>query len=157
MKLIYWMIIFLLFNMAICLMVNSYLYLSKVKVKQSVLSITDQKIENYKKMKNWMGKLGICSVYFYTVIYCPMIEEIIFRGYLYRVFRLWFPCYIAIILGSLIFAFLHFNRANRGNLVIVIVCFLHSIFFGIANHHGNILYAITLHSIANLISYLPIR
>lgn len=90
-----------------------------------------------------------------AIFYIPILEEIIFRGYLYKFLKLYTSTYTAIFLSSLLFGLAHIGARNKGNLVIFTVCFFHGLFFGISNHISNcILYPISLHSIGNLMYFL---
>ena len=81
-----------------------------------------------------------------VLIIAPVVEEIIFRGYIYRILKTKVPIMFAIIISSILFSFIHYNVLS------FILLFVLSIFLTyIYERNGSIMCPIIIHSLFNLI------
>lgn len=90
-----------------------------------------------------------------TVVFIvPILEEIIFRGFLQTTLRAFLPPFSAILISSALFALFHFSYSQGiNNVNILISLFILALFLGyIRERQGNLLPAIALHATFNGIS-----
>lgn len=85
----------------------------------------------------------------YVIILAPIVEELIFRGLIYRYARHAAPFIVANIWQALLFGLVH------GTLIQMIYAFIMGLVFGLLVHRGHgIRYTIVLHMIINCIGML---
>jgi membrane protease YdiL (CAAX protease family) len=85
--------------------------------------------------------------FFLMVIITPVVEEIIYRGFLFNLLLKKYSVKIALIVSSLIFAFFHLRFAGIGYL------FVYGLFFGYVYYKVNSLIApILAHFVINLLA-----
>lgn len=97
--------------------------------------------------------------FFLTIVFAPIVEEIIFRGVIFQQLKQWVSVNMAIILSALSFGFLHiFQALLVGEWKEWIFLFPYSligIFFAYAYTKTNSIYtSIIMHMITNLIASL---
>jgi membrane protease YdiL (CAAX protease family) len=81
----------------------------------------------------------------HVLIIAPVVEEIIFRGYIYRILKTKIPIILAIIISSTLFSLIHYNVLS------FILLFVLSIFLTyIYERNGSIMCPIIIHSLFNL-------
>ena len=81
----------------------------------------------------------------HVLIIAPVVEEIIFRGYIYRILKTKIPIIFAIIISSTLFSLIHYNVLS------FILLFVLSIFLTyIYERNGSIMCPIIIHSLFNL-------
>lgn len=82
-----------------------------------------------------------------TVIIIPVVEELVFRGFIYKTLSIIINKYIAIVISSLIFALAHGNISQGlyAFFVGIVFCFIYE-------NLNNIIYTIFLHSVMNFSS-----
>jgi membrane protease YdiL (CAAX protease family) len=81
----------------------------------------------------------------HVLIMAPVVEEIIFRGYIYRILKTKIPIMFAIIISSTLFSLIHYNVLS------FILLFVLSIFLTyIYERNGSIMCPIIIHSLFNL-------
>ena len=107
-----------------------------------------EKSESYQKVAQnqydvmlWVGLLlyGLVS---------PLVEEVIFRGFLYGRMRVYMPKFLAIVLSALLFGVYH------GNLIQGIYGFVMAILYALVyDKFKNFYVAVFMHSITNLVAY----
>lgn len=107
------------------------------------------------EQKNIFGLLGdntwqVVAIFFIAAVLAPIIEEIVFRGFLLSVLRSYMPTWIAVMLSGCIFALMH------GELGVVFMLFFiacgfsflfiktKSIYPGIVYHTLNNLFALSI-------------
>lgn len=93
-----------------------------------------------------------------VVFVVPILEEIIFRGYLQTSLRKYLSPVPSILISSILFAWFHFSW-NQGinNVNILLSLFVLALFLGfLRERQGNLLPSIALHSTFNAISVLMI-
>lgn len=88
----------------------------------------------------------------------PIIEEIVFRGFLQQWLKQKLPPLSAIIITSLLFAAAHFSTfQGLSNLAIITALFVLALFLGyLRERQGNLLASISLHATINTITLLII-
>ncbi len=62
------------------------------------------------------------AMIFQAVVVAPLLEEFIFRGYLYPVFRRYFGAGTGVVLNSVLFAGIHAHLPNMAPLFVLAVC-----------------------------------
>ena len=81
----------------------------------------------------------------HVLVIAPIVEEIIFRGYMYRILKSRIPIIFAVIISSTIFSLIHYNVLSY------ILLFVLSIFLTyIYERNGSIICPIIIHSLFNL-------
>ena len=81
----------------------------------------------------------------HVLVIAPIVEEIIFRGYMYRILKSRTPIIFAMIISSTIFSLIHYNVLSY------ILLFVLSIFLTyIYERNGSIICPIIIHSLFNL-------
>gem|GEM_PF-4160459 len=91
-----------------------------------------------------------------TVLFIPLIEEIVFRGVILEFFEQKFNVYVGIIVSSLLFAYVH--TMDVESLIYMPVYFCLGSVFGImyVKYKKNILVPVGIHLINNLFSFISI-
>lgn len=79
------------------------------------------------------------------LVIAPIVEEIIFRGYLYRLLKSKIPIAFSMIISSTLFAIIHFNILSY-TLLFMLSIFLTYIY----ERNGSIVCPIIIHSLFNL-------
>jgi membrane protease YdiL (CAAX protease family) len=92
------------------------------------------------------------------LIYAPLIEEILFRGYLQNFLKRYLGAEAAILLTALCFACFHYSASQGlGNISLITSLFTFALFLGFIYERQRSLYAsISLHVTFNLISTMRI-
>ena len=81
-----------------------------------------------------------------VLVIAPIVEEIIFRGYIYRLLKSKIPIVFSMIISSTLFAIIHFNVLSY------ILLFVLSVFLTYTyERNGSIVCPIIIHSLFNLI------
>jgi membrane protease YdiL (CAAX protease family) len=81
----------------------------------------------------------------HVLVIAPIVEEVIFRGYMYRILKSRIPIIFAMIISSTLFSLIHFNVLSY------ILLFVLSIFLTyIYERDGSIICPIIIHSLFNL-------
>src|SRR6056297_2183091 len=102
----------------------------------------------YKEMITRLNQKGI-SILLMTVVFAPVLEELIVRGIILEGFLRNYSPWTAIILSSLIFGILHFN------LVQFVGAFILGMFIGWVYYQTrNLLLPVLIHFTNNLLSYI---
>lgn len=97
------------------------------------------------------GSLNSAAIFWAIVIVAPFIEELFFRGYLFKVFEERLGSGAAIILTAFLFAAAHFN------LLTLLPLLLMGFIMGWARSRtGSIIPSLVMHSMNNLIAFLLI-
>jgi len=85
------------------------------------------------------------TILIHVLVIAPIVEEIIFRGYMYRILKSRTPIIFAMIISSTIFSLIHYNVLSY------ILLFVLSIFLTyIYERNGSIICPIIIHSLFNL-------
>lgn len=105
---------------------------------------------------NYENPLIFYSIAFTIACVVPLIEEIVFRGFLQNYFKKFFNRPLAIIFSSIIFALFHFtHEQGLTNIEFIFVLFILSCFLGLIYERQNSLWApIGLHMVFNTVSIL---
>jgi membrane protease YdiL (CAAX protease family) len=84
----------------------------------------------------------------------PVLEELLFRGFLQGAFRRFFSVRTAILFSSFIFALFHFSLGQGvNNMTILVSLFILSLFLGfLKERQGNLWGSIAMHMTFNAIS-----
>ncbi|MBF8262602.1 MAG: conserved putative rane protein [Parachlamydiales bacterium] len=115
--------------------------------------LPDQLIILFLKMT--FGKpLYFFMAIFSIIIFAPVIEEILFRGFLQTYLRRYFNAPAAILIASACFALFHYsNEQGLGNIPIIGSLFIFSIFLGyVYERQGSLLASMILHAAFNALS-----
>lgn len=67
------------------------------------------------------GKLSIGGLFVMSCIFAPILEEVFFRGYYHRVFKLWCRGDIqkALLLGAFVFSLVHFSAVGFASRMLI--------------------------------------
>ena len=85
------------------------------------------------------------GILLHVLVIAPIVEEVIFRGYIYRILKSKIPIIFATIISSTLFALVHYNVLSY------ILLFVLSIFLTyIYERNGSIICPIIIHSLFNL-------
>ena len=85
------------------------------------------------------------GILLHVLIIAPIVEEVIFRGYIYKILKSKLPIIFSMIISSTLFALIHYNVLSY------ILLFVLSIFLTyIYERNGSIIYPIIIHSLFNL-------
>ena len=116
----------------------------------SMLPIPDKLMDKYAEVSSAMG--DTTPVFIVTaILLAPLVEEMVFRGIIYKHLRICMPEYPAIILQAVIFAVLH-----EGSIVWMVYALVGGLLMGyIAMLTGSIRASIATHVAFNLVSFLP--
>lgn len=97
--------------------------------------------------------LGIFITY---VLVAPVVEELVFRGYFFRVWRNSFlKCWGTLLLTSLLFAAVHLGQYPL-QLLALLFCF--SLLLGVAREKtGSVYVPIVMHAVNNLLAFIMIN
>lgn len=95
-------------------------------------------------------------IVFITLICIPLVEEILFRGFLQNFLLSKLPRVWALLLTALIFTLAHFNlHQGLGNVEILLSLFVLSLFLSyVYEKKGSLLACLALHQIFNTISFI---
>jgi len=117
----------------------------------------EQVAVQYLKMSIGSNILFIIAI-FTILVAAPVLEELLFRGFLLNFLRRYFGRVAAIILSSLAFALFHFSFSQSlGNFPLVGSLFTLALFLGyIYERQGSLFASIALHMTFNIISTLRI-
>jgi membrane protease YdiL (CAAX protease family) len=97
------------------------------------------------------GSADILYVGVAIVVVAPFIEELLFRGYIYKQIRDNYPAWIAIMATAALFSFAHFS------FITFVPIFMLGVFMGIVRERtGSVLPSMTFHAGNNLIALLAI-
>jgi membrane protease YdiL (CAAX protease family) len=101
-----------------------------------------------KGLRRLNNSTELISVFIMIVIIAPIIEEILFRGLIYRVFKGILGPFFAAVLSSVLFSFVHLNLLSFPYLFIfgIILCVYYE-------KENTIIIPILIHSIFNLIMF----
>lgn len=93
---------------------------------------------------------------FMIVFVVPLVEELLFRGFLQNVLKNWMPRGFALVVTACLFTGAHFNgEQGLGNVEILITLFVLSLFLSLVYERwGNLLAPIALHQTFNLLSLI---
>jgi len=91
-------------------------------------------------------------------ILAPVMEELLFRGFLQSYLRKFLRCNWAIILSSIVFALFHFNlQQKEANFLIIPILFIMGLMLGFIYERQRSLYAsISLHATYNIMNIVNI-
>lgn len=85
------------------------------------------------------------GILLHVLIIAPIVEEVIFRGYIYKILKSKLPIIFSMIISSTLFALIHYNVLSY------ILLFVLSIFLTyIYERNGSIICPIIIHSLFNL-------
>ena len=98
------------------------------------------------------GILALLATGLGTVIITPFGEELLFRGFVQRIFQRNMHGYLAVALSSIVFALCHFSIALLPGIIILGALFGYLFF-----RTGNLLYPVIAHALYNLISLLRLH
>ncbi|HUV37100.1 MAG TPA: type II CAAX endopeptidase family protein [Patescibacteria group bacterium] len=98
------------------------------------------------------GVFALIATGFGTVIVTPLGEELLFRGFVQRIFQRNMRGYLAVTLASVIFALCHFSIALLPGVII-----LGALFGYIFYRTGNLLYPVFAHALYNLVSLIRLH
>lgn len=85
------------------------------------------------------------GILIHVLVIAPIVEEVIFRGYMYRILKSKIPIIFAMIVSSTLFSLVHYNVLSY------ILLFVLSIFLTyIYERNGSIICPIIIHSLFNL-------
>lgn len=92
--------------------------------------------------------LGISTAIFFIVIVAPFIEEIFFRGFIYRTFLTNWPTWFASIMTAIIFSLIHMQPGSFFPIFIL------ALFLNYSYHRtGSLWTSIAFHSLNNAIAF----
>jgi CAAX protease family protein len=89
----------------------------------------------------------VVLVFLVAGILAPVVEELVFRGYLYPVFKRYFRMPVAIVLSSAIFAAIHLNVAALPPLFVLALCLAAAY-----EESGSLVVPIAMHAMFNVVS-----
>lgn len=98
------------------------------------------------------GVLALIATGFGTVIITPFGEELLFRGFVQRIFQRNMQGYLAVTLASIIFGLCHFSVALLPGVVL-----LGAMFGYLFYRTGNLLYPVFAHAVYNLVSLIRLH
>lgn len=78
-------------------------------------------VQFFREAANAKDSLSIVAMYFLAVVVAPVVEEVIFRGYFYAVFKKWAGGFASLIFTAALFAVVHNNVAVLPSLMILAV------------------------------------
>lgn len=123
-------------------------------IAQAALGIEAQRqeiVEYFIGVSNNADLLSIAMTLFLGIVLAPVAEELIFRGYIYGVFKRYLGMWLALLLNAALFAVVHLNLASLPALFVLAACF--TIAYEIT---GSLLVNIFMHSLFNLVSFAAI-
>jgi membrane protease YdiL (CAAX protease family) len=101
---------------------------------------------------------SFCFIIFSVCVFAPIIEEILFRGFLHRILRSFFSFIPAALISSILFSLVHFSLSQGlGNIPLLASLTILSIYISyLYERQGRIFPCIILHALFNLISTIHI-
>jgi membrane protease YdiL (CAAX protease family) len=98
------------------------------------------------------GLLALIATGLGTVIITPFGEELLFRGFVQRIFQRNMQGYLAVTLASIIFGLCHFSVALLPGVIL-----LGALFGYLFYRTGNLLYPVIAHALYNLVSLIRLN
>lgn len=95
------------------------------------------------------GFLALMATGLGTVIITPFGEELLFRGFIQRIFQRNMQGYLAVALSSIVFGLCHFSIALLPGVIL-----LGALFGYLFYRTGNLLYPVVAHALYNLVSLI---
>ncbi|PCI59708.1 MAG: hypothetical protein COB37_11145 [Kordiimonadales bacterium] len=123
-------------------------------LEQVLLMVTDQKVEN--TVIGWVEHIPAEHTLLFTyalgagvAVLGPIVEEVLFRGYLQSALKSMMPTWAAVLIASLVFALFH------GDIAALPIHFAAGIAIGIVfERTGSLLAAIGLHAFNNALAFI---
>lgn len=119
-----------------------------VSLLMSFIPISKELIEKYEELYSFIGQGNIVIEILSVVVVAPIVEELVFRGFMYRTLRKTTPVWFSAIVVSVLFGIAHGNE----------ISFVYTVFLGLllvaVNEKSNSLLAsVCVHMGFNLGSY----
>ena len=122
-----------------------------VSLMLSLLPIPDSLMNRYNDASAFIGQNTFVDILSVCIV-GPIVEELLFRGIVYKHLRICMSEYPAIILQAVIFAVLH-----GGSIVWVLYALVGGLLFGyIAMLSGSVRTTVIAHIMFNILGYLPL-
>lgn len=139
----------LLFIIALGILAISYCYGIVVEFLNRIFPILEQSVEEYESIFGDSSEKFAFAKYFYVIILAPILEELIYRGYLITELSQSFSKKTAIIVSAIVFGLYHINLYQS-----VFAMFVGVILGIIFVNTDSLLYSVITHMIYNALSVL---
>lgn len=138
-----------------------FVYISLIAVNAIISQLTAQSTSDNQMLIMDVFKQAPLYIVFVAVIFAPIVEEILFRGIIYRTLRFYKFKYIALLISSFLFGVLHVYEsiltARYEDLWFILVYMAIGWFMGVIyEKSGDILAPIALHMVYNAIAVLTL-
>jgi uncharacterized protein len=138
-----------------------FIYIALIAINGLISQFTAQSTSDNQLLIMEVFKEAPLYIVFVAVIFAPIVEEILFRGIIYRTLRFYKFKYIALIVSSFLFGVLHVYEsilvARYEDLWFILVYMAIGWFMGVIyEKSGDILAPIALHMIYNAIAVLTL-
>jgi uncharacterized protein len=138
-----------------------FIYIALIAINGLISQFTAQSTSDNQLLIMEVFKEAPLYIVFVAVIFAPIVEEILFRGIIYRTLRFYKFKYIALIVSSFLFGVLHVYEsilvAQYEDLWFILVYMAIGWFMGVIyEKSGDILAPIALHMIYNAIAVLTL-
>ncbi|MBQ2865916.1 MAG: CPBP family intramembrane metalloprotease [Clostridia bacterium] len=136
---------------AVCSVLTGLSFSAWLSMMLAMLPIPDRLMEEYASASSLIGQTGLMEIVAVCLV-GPLVEEMLFRGIVYKHLRICMPEYPAVILQAVVFAVLH-----GGSIVWVAYALVGGLLFGyLTMLTGSIRASLLAHIMFNLLGYLPI-
>lgn len=134
-----------------------FVYISLIAVNTLISQFTAQSTSDNQMLIMEVFKEAPLYIVFVAVIFAPIVEEILFRGIIYRTLRFYKFKYIALLISSFLFGVLHVYESilisRYEDLWFIFVYMAIGLFMGVIyEKSGDILAPIALHMVYNAIA-----
>lgn len=119
----------------------------------SVLDYTGLSLPGYQEQDSYLSMfgydaIGLTSAFLIICVLAPFLEELFFRGFIYRTFIKTWPVWLASILAATLFALIHFQLQ-----VFIPLFFLGLILNYVYHRTGSVWTSVAFHSLNNTIAF----
>jgi uncharacterized protein len=134
-----------------------FVYISLIAINAIISQLTSQATSDNQMLIMEVFKNAPLYIVFVAVIFAPIVEEILFRGFIYRALRFYKFKYIALLVSSFLFGVLHVYEsiltARYEDLWFILVYMAIGLFMSVIyEKSGDILAPIALHMVYNAIA-----
>ncbi|OGJ44313.1 hypothetical protein A3J23_03725 [Candidatus Peregrinibacteria bacterium RIFCSPLOWO2_02_FULL_48_14] len=129
------------------------LYLVVSYIILTILSATGLELAGFQDQQSYLpsfgyDSIGLISAFIVIILVAPFLEELFFRGFIYRVFTKTWPVWLGSILTALLFALIHFQ------LQTIIPLFILGLILNFAYQKtGSVWTSVIFHSFNNAIAF----
>ncbi len=138
-----------------------FVYISLIAINAIISQFTAQSTSDNQMLIMDVFKQAPLYIVFVAVVFAPIVEEILFRGIIYRTLRFYKFKTIALLISSFLFGVLHVYEsiltARYEDLWFILVYMAIGLFMGVIyEKSGDILAPIALHMVYNAIAVLTL-